>query len=319
MMQPFNGVLLDADSLRPADLNLDPILDMPDISWQVYYTSSPEQVAERIAGADIVLTNKAPIREQEINAAPQLRYIGVLATGTNAVDLEAAEARGITITNITDYGTPSVAQHTFALILALTTQLKNYSDSALDGRWSKSDYFCLLDFPVRELSGLTLGIIGYGVLGRAVAAVGSAFGMEITAASLPGRSPATGEVTRLPLKQFLQQADIVSIHCPLASNTRNLISTRELELMKKDALLINCARGSIVDEQALALALKSNSIGGAGLDVLNEEPPPPDHVLLDPGIKNLIVTPHCAWGAKESRQRLVNQAAQHLQKYLVSD
>lgn len=224
-MSQLKGVILDADSLHPADLDLSSILNIPNINWQVYPASTPETVLERISQADIVLTNKALVRAPEIDAAPHLKYIGILATGTNAVDLDAAQRRNIATTNITDYGTPSVAQHTFALILALTTQLNNYAQSSLDGRWSQSEYFCLLDFPVRELSGLTLGIIGYGVLGQAVSAIGKAFGMNIIVADLPGRSSPASDTSRVPLEQFLQQADIVSLHCPLADNTHHLIGS----------------------------------------------------------------------------------------------
>lgn len=315
-MSQLIGVILDADSLHPADLDLGAILNIANIDWQVYATSGPEQVAERISQANVVLTNKALINAGEIEAAPGLQYIGILATGTNAVDLNTARARNITITNITDYGTPSVVQHTFALLLALTTQLNNYTEASLNGAWSASKHFCLLDFPVRELAGLTLGIIGYGVLGRSVAAIGQAFGMNIIIAKLPGRASANSEVPRLPFNQFLARADIISIHCPLVDSTHHLISTRELNLMKTDALLINCARGSIVDEQALAISLKNGDIAGAALDVLSEEPPPVDHPLLNRDIPNLIITPHCAWGAKDARQRLVEQAGQHLKNWL---
>ncbi|MBV1930075.1 MAG: D-2-hydroxyacid dehydrogenase [Porticoccaceae bacterium] len=315
-MSQLKGVILDADSLHPADLDLSSILNIANISWQVYSASMPETVLERISQADIVLTNKALVRAPEIDAAAHLQYIGILATGTNAVDLDAAQRRNITTTNITDYGTASVAQHTFALILALTTQLSNYAQASLDGRWSDSEYFCLLDYPVRELSGLTLGIIGYGILGRAVAAIAKAFGMNIIVADLPGRPSPASDISRVPLEQFLQQADIVSLHCPLADNTHHLIGSRELELMKTDALLINCARGSIVDEQALANALTNGDIAGAALDVLSQEPPPPDHILLSGAIPNLIITPHCAWGAKDARQRLVDQAGRHLKNWL---
>lgn len=315
-MGQLKGVILDADSLHPADLDLSSLLNIATISWQVYSTSTPDTVLERVRPADVVLTNKAPVRAPEIDSAPHLKYIGILATGTNAVDLDAARKRNITTTNITNYGTPSVVQHTFALILALTTQLNNYAQSSLNRRWSDSDYFCLLDFPVRELSGLTLGIIGYGVLGRAVAAIGKAFGMHIIVADLPGRPSSASDVSRLPLESFLAQADIVSLHCPLADNTYHLIGSRELALMKTDSLLINCARGSIVDEQALASALINGDIAGAALDVLSQEPPPPDHILLSGAIPNLIVTPHCAWGARNARQRLVDQAGRHLKNWL---
>lgn len=317
-MGQLKGVLLDADSLYPEDLDLSSILNIANIDWQVYPTSTPDTVLERISQADVVLTNKALVRAPEIAGAAKLKYIGILATGTNAVDLDAAHRRNISTTNIIDYGTPAVAQHTFALILALTTQLANYAQASLDGRWSDSENFCLLDLPVRELKGLTLGIIGYGVLGQAVATIARAFGMEIIVAEVPGRASSAGDIARIPLAQFLPLADIVSIHCPLADNTHHLISTQELTLMKTDALLINCARGSIVDENALAHALKNGDIAGAALDVLSEEPPPRNHVLLSGEIPNLIVTPHCAWGTRNARQRLVDQAGQHLVNWLGS-
>ncbi len=317
-MKLLSGVILDADTLRPDDLDLAPILEIAGINWQVYPASAPEQIQGRITQADIVLTNKARLRAPEIEAAQNLKYIGVLATGTNAIDLNAAKANNITMTNITDYATPSVVQHTFALILALTTQLNQYAKLSLDGSWSASKGFCLLDFPVRELSGLTLGIIGYGALGQGVAGIGQAFGMKVLLADLPGRASAESDTPRLPLDDFLKRADVVSIHCPLTDDTRHLISTRELAIMKPDALLINCARGSIVDEQALARALIKGEIAGAALDVLSVEPPPADHPLFNPSIPNLMITPHCAWGAKDARQRLVEQAGQHLQRWLKS-
>lgn len=315
----LNGVVLDVDSLYPQDLDLTALLDMTNVNWRIYPSSTPEQIAGRIDDADIVLTNKAPLSAHNIRDAQRLKYIGILATGTNVVDLDVAQARSIVVTNITDYGTPAVVQHTFALILALTTQLTNYGTAARDGRWSASSQFCLLDFPVRELRGLTLGIIGYGILGRAVAALGKAFGMEIVAAEVPGWQSMPADVRRLPLHKFLATVDVVSIHCPLTDSTRNLIGAAELALMKPDAILINCARGGIVNEGALATALKNGVIAGAGLDVLSEEPPPPTNPLLCPGIPNLILTPHCAWGAQQSRQRLVNQACCHLREWLSSN
>lgn len=315
----LNGVLLDVDSLYPQDLELTALLEISGVNWRIYPSSTPEQIAGRIDGADIVLTNKAPLSAHIIRGAQRLKYIGVLATGMNVVDLDAARTRSIAVTNITDYGTPAVVQHTFALILALTSQLANYCAAARDGRWSASAQFCLLDFPVRELHGLTLGIIGYGILGRAVADLGKAFGMEIVAAEVPGWQSMPANVRRLPLHNFLATVDVVSIHCPLTDSTRKLIGAAELALMKPDALLINCARGGIVDEGELAAALKNNVIAGAGLDVLSEEPPQPTNPLLCPDIPNLILTPHCAWGTQQSRQRLVNQACHHLREWLGSN
>ena len=317
-MAHYQGVMLDRDSLHPDDLDLGPILDIEAIDWRVHAATPVDKVSARVAEIDIVLTNKVPLAAATIESAKQLKYIGILATGTNVVDLEAAHQRGIITTNITNYGTPSVAQHTFALILALTTRLLDYAQASRDGRWSASSEFCLLDYPTRELAGLTLGIIGYGTLGKAVADLGRAFGMNVIVAALPGHESGTAPKGRVPLDEFLTQADVVSIHCPLADNTLHLIGERELHLMKRDALLINCARGGIIEEVALASALKTGEIAGAALDVLNQEPPPQGHVLLTTDIPNLIITPHCAWGARESRQRLVNQAGRHLRDWLAA-
>ncbi|WP_461481635.1 2-hydroxyacid dehydrogenase [Porticoccus sp.] len=309
----MKAVLLDANSLGSGDVSLAPITGLP-LQWSVHASSGPGQVAERIAEAEIVLTNKAPIGAAELAAAPKLRYIGVLATGTNVIDLQAASERGVLVSNVSGYGTGSVAQHTWALILALTTRLPDYNVAALDGRWAASGNFCLLDFPVMELAGKTLGIVGYGQLGKAVAEIGRAFGMAVKVASLPWRhGDAAG---RVPLDQLLREADVLSLHCPLTEETRGLIGRRQLAMMKNSALLINCARGGLVDEQALAEALEDGEIAGAGVDVLSEEPPVNGNPLLNPELPNLIVTPHCAWGARESRQRLIRQVADNLRGFL---
>lgn len=319
----MKGVILDVDSLGPNDLDLTTITGLP-IEWALYGTSKPEQVAERIAGAEVVLTNKAPIGKAELLAAPELRYIGVLATGTNVIDLVAANAQGVIVSNVMGYGAASVVQHTWALILALATHLPDYNVAALDGRWSESPFFCLLNFPVRELSGKVLGIIGYGELGQGVATIGRAFGMEVKVAALPWRHSdnaiTAGNTTdRTPFDQLLIEADVISIHCPLTEETRNLIGRKQLAMMKNTALLINCARGGIVNEQALVDALDDGVIGGAGVDVLTEEPPVNSNPLLDPEIPNLIVTPHSAWVGRESRQRLVMQVAENIQAFLAGN
>ena len=309
----MKGVILYADSLGSQDVNLESIIGLP-IDWRVYGTCPKNQVAERIANAEIVLTNKAPIGKNAMLSAKALRYIGVLATGTNAVDLDAARTANVVVSNVEDYGTSSVVQHTWALILALATRLPDYNVAALDGRWAESPFFCLQDFPVRELAGKTLGIVGYGKLGRAVAQVGRAFGMDVSVASLPWRHG--GDIEREPLGSLLQKADVISLHCPLTEETRNLIGRRELAMMKGSAFLVNCARGGIVDEQALADALEDGVIGGAGVDVLSEEPPIHGNPLLNPELPNLIVTPHIAWVAKESRQRLIQQVAENIEAFL---
>jgi glycerate dehydrogenase len=312
----MKAVILDADTLGSGDVDLSRITDLP-LQWTVYDRTAAGQVAERMAGAEVVLTNKAPIGSAELDGAPGLRYIGVLATGTNVVDLEEAAARGVVVSNVTGYGTGSVVQHTWALILALTTHLPDYNVAALDGRWAASHNFCLLDFPVAELAGKTLGIVGYGQLGKAVAAVGRAFGMQVKVAALPWRRGGGGE--RVPFEQLLREADVLTLHCPLTEETRGLIGRRQLAMMKSGALLINCARGGLVDEQALAEALEDGEIAGAGVDVLSEEPPVNGNPLLNPDLPNLVVTPHSAWVAKEARQRLIDQVADNLREFLAGN
>jgi len=317
-MAALNGIILDRDSLHPADIDLSPLLDIDAITWHTYANTTSEQTAERIAHADIVLTNKVVLGAAEISAATQLKYIGVLASGTNVVNHPAAQQRGISITNCAAYGTASVVQHTWALILSLSTHLQDYKRAALQD-WRNSPVFSMLDYPVSELAGKTLGIIGYGELGQGVASIGRAFGMNIICTKIPGwQSPTNNEIPRLPLSDFLASADVVSIHCPLSEQTRNLIATDELARMKASALLINCARGGIVNEQALAKAVKQGVIAGAGVDVLTQEPPVDDNILLQFDMPNLIVTPHCAWGSQQARQRLVNQAGDKLCAFLSS-
>lgn len=317
-MEALNGIILDRDSLHPDDIDLSPLLDIDAINWHSYANTTPEQTAERIAHADIALTNKVVLGAAEISAATQLKYIGVLATGTNVVNHPAAQQRGIRINNCAAYGTASVVQHTWALILSLSTHLQDNRRAAQQD-WRNSPFFSMLDYPVSELAGKTLGIIGYGELGRGVATIGRAFGMNIISAAIPGwQSTTHNETPRLGLPAFLAIADVISIHCPLSEHTRNLITTDELAQMKASALLINCARGGIVNEQALAEAVKQGIIGGAGVDVLSQEPPIDGNILLQLDMPNLIVTPHCAWGSQQARQRLVNQAGDKLRAFLNS-
>jgi glycerate dehydrogenase len=241
-----------------------------------------------------------------------LRLICIAATGTNNVDLAAARGRGIAVCNVTGYATASVVQHAFALILALTTRLAEHAAAARDGRWAASDLFCVLDFPFRELAGKALGIVGCGELGRGVARVAEAFGMTVLIAQRPGGPPQEG---RLPLDELLARSDVVTLHLPLADNTRGLIGARELALMKPDALLIDTARGGIVDEAALVEALRCGRLGGAGVDVLAVEPPRGGSPLLDDPPPNLIVTPHVAWASREARQRLIEEVARNIEAF----
>ncbi|MFT5186652.1 MAG: glycerate dehydrogenase, partial [Porticoccaceae bacterium] len=296
------------------DLDLSKLYELP-VQWTVYPNCLASQVAERIASADIVLINKAPILAPQIESASELKLISIFATGTNIIDLNAARARGIVVSNAIGYGTGSVVQHVWSLILALTTNLDGYRKAAMDGSWEESDFFCVMDFSVRELQGKVIGIVGAGELGSGVAKIAEAFGMQVVFAALPGRSYSP-QANRIPFKDLLTKADIVSLHCPLTKDTAGLISTEELGLMKDSAILINTARGALVDEHALKKALQERTIAGAATDVLSVEPPVDGNVLLDESIPNLIITPHVAWIAHESRQRLVDQVAGNVEAFL---
>ncbi|HOB63314.1 MAG TPA: 2-hydroxyacid dehydrogenase [Candidatus Competibacteraceae bacterium] len=307
------GVFLDRNSLHDHDLDfseLDRLL--PDLRY--FQATAPHEVAERIAEAEVVISNKVVLDAAALQQAQRLQLICVAATGVNNVDLDAAAQRGITVCNCRGYGTPAVVQHVFALLLELMTQLSAYRQAVRAGRWQRSSQFCLLDFPIRELAGKTLGIIGYGELGQGVARVAEAFGMQVLIAQRPGAvEPEEG---RVPLPMLLPQVDVLSLHCPLTPETRGLIGAWELALMRRDAILINTARGGLVDETLLAAALRQGALGGAGVDVLSLEPPVDGNPLLAPDIPNLIVTPHSAWGSRESRQRLLMQLAENIQAYL---
>jgi len=304
----MHGVVLDADSLGP-DLDLARLRGQLD-HWDWHGQTAPEQTANRIREADVVITNKVVLDADAFAAAPHLQLVCVAATGINNIDLDAAREHGVTVCNATGYGTPSVVQHTFALILALATRLPDYQAAVRAGEWSRSPFFCLLDFPITELAGKTLGVIGYGTLGQGVASIARAFGMQVRVAARPGATRIP--VDRVAVEDLLEQADVLTLHCPLTDATRGLIGRAELERMKPDALLVNTARGGIVDEAALADALRAGAIGGAGMDVLTQEPPRDGNPLLADDIPNLIVTPHSAWGSHAARQRLVEQVADHI-------
>ena len=307
------GVFLDKASLDLNDLDLSALsASLPEMHY--YPASTPEQVAERIQQASVVISNKAIVDANAIASASQLKLICVAATGTNNIDLEAARQHGITVCNTRGYGTPSVVQHVFTLILALSTHLSDYQQAVKQGRWQQAKQFCLLDFPIRELAGKTLGIVGYGELGRGVAQIAKAFGMPVLIAQRPGNSNRND--SRVPLHKLLPRVDVLTLHCPLTPDTQGLIGPKELALMRPNALLINTARGGIVDEQALAQALRAGKLGGAGVDVLTQEPPVSGNPLLAGDIPNLIVTPHCAWGSRESRQRLADQLVENIQGFV---
>lgn len=307
----MKAVFLDADTLGN-DVDLAPI---EAVTGQLvkYPRTSPEQVPERIRGFDTVLVNKVVLTRAHFEACPELRTIAVVATGLNNIDQQAAGEHGITVMNVTNYGRSTVAQHAMALILALATRLLEYDRDVRAGRWADSDMFCLMGHPIMELEGRTLGVVGYGDLGRGVVERAKAFGMDILLGARPGQP--TGErdgIPQVPMDKLLERADVVSLHCLLTDQTRHLIGKRELAMMKPTALLINTSRGGLVDEQALADALRQGTIAGAGFDVLTEEPPHNGNPLLAGDIPNLIVTPHSAWASREARQRIVGITARNL-------
>jgi len=282
---------------------------MPDISGELH-----DIFQQQTDDIDIVITNKVPVDRGTLLAASSLALICVAATGTNNIDLASAEQCNITVCNVRAYATTSVVEHVFSLILSLNRRLHEYQSAVSRGEWNSADTFCLLDYPVRELAGQTLGIIGYGELGRAVAGMAEAFGMKVLIAQRPGSHNAPG-AGRVSLDQLLAQADIISLHCPLSKDTANLIDHNELGKMRKGALLINTARGGIIEEAALVAALKRGNLGGAGFDVLTAEPPGMGNPLLDYDGTNLILTPHVAWAGREARQRLVDQVADIIEAF----
>jgi glycerate dehydrogenase len=308
----MRGVFLDSATVDRHDLDLGALKSsLPD--WSIRSTTPVNEIGEAIQNADIVISNKVPLNRETIQQAESLKLICVAATGTNNVDLAVAAEQKITVCNVRGYATTSVVEHVFTLILALTRHLHDYRAVINRGKWQAAESFCLLDYPIRELSGQTLGIIGYGELGSAVATMGRCFGMNILVAQRPGGAAQAG---RLPLEQLLSQSDIISLHCPLTDTTRNLIDHPEFALMGRDTLLINTARGGIVNETALREALLSGHIAGAAIDVLSEEPPHQGNPLLDEAVPNLIVTPHIAWASITARQSLINELTENIHAFL---
>ena len=311
------GVLLDADTLGD-DICLKGLVRQCR-DWRSYSLTRADEVAERIRDAAVVVTNKVVLDRALLRQAPQLKLICVAATGTNNIDHQAAAELGIAVRNVTDYASASVAQHVFSLVLQLAGSSHRYRQDMQQGLWQRSPFFCCLDHPMMELDGKTFGIIGYGALGRATAKLAEAFGMRVICARRPyeieDRSDVDGQ-GRAGLGRLLATADVVSLHCPLTEDTAGLISADALALMKPGALLINTARGGLVDEAALADALDSGLIGGAATDVLSCEPPVDGNVLLDKPRDNLIVTPHIAWATRAARQRLVDKVAANMAEFL---
>lgn len=316
MNPAMRAAFLDFDSLGPADTDRSPLTSLlPDCEF--FGATPAEHRAARVANAEIVFVNKVVLDRETLDAAKDLQLICVAATGTDNVDLDTARDRGISVCNIRDYCTPSVVQHVFALLLTLNQRLAAYRIRVTRGDWSSGAQFCLLEPSVRELSGKTLGIVGLGTLGKAVAESAKAFGLKVLAARQPYRlhdeshlyDVSGTEVPRIGFGSLLARADYLSLHCPLTRETLGLINNAALERMREDAILINTARGALVEPPALLAALAAGQLGGAGIDVLDTEPPPADHPLLKAQLPNLIVTPHMAWAAREARQRAIEELA----------
>ena len=304
-------VVLDGFTLNPGDLSWDELKTLG--ACDIYERSAPGEVLQRAANAEILLTNKTVLGHEEIETLPNLRYIGVLATGTNVVDLAAARERGITVTNVPAYSTKSVAQAAFALLLELTHHVGDHAQGVRAGKWARSTDWCYWDYPLVELDGLAMGIIGFGRIGGAVGELAAAFGMKVLA-NLHTPKPLPLFVQPVSLETLFRQSDVVSLHCPLTSETQQLVNARRLSWMKPSAFLLNTSRGPLVDEVALAEALNSGRIAGAGLDVLSAEPPSADNPLLT--AKNCIITPHLAWGTRTARSRLMKVAVENVRRFL---
>lgn len=309
----MKAVFLDYATVSPEG-DLDPTRlksCLPTLDFRMH--TKQAAIGNVIADKHVVLLNKLKMTAELIENARQLRLIVVSATGTNNIDLHAAARREVAVCNVVDYCTVSVVQHVFGTLLLLTHRLRDYDALVKAGAWQRGDQFCLLDYPIRELSGLTMGIVGFGTLGSAVARMARAFGMEILVANRPG---GTAQPGRLNLQEMLPRVDVLSLHCPLTDATQNLLGEREISLMKPDSILINTARGALINSTALALALRARRLGGAAIDVLPQEPPVDGDPLLDGKIPNLVVTPHIAWAAREARQRCVDEMAANVEDFL---
>lgn len=307
------AVFLDFATLGPSvdTRALESIVDV-----RYHDVSARDEVAARLGDCRIAIVNKSAVDAAAIRAAQSLELIALTGTGSDNVALAEAKRRGVAVANTRGYGSRAVAQHVFALILALTQQLAGYSASVRGGAWQRSTMFTMFDFPLRELAGRTLGIVGSGTIGQTVARIASGFEMQVVFAARPGTPRDRVAPDRMHLDELLARADVLTLHCPLTDATRHLIGAPQLARMKRDALLINTARGGLVDSAALAAALRAGTIGGAGIDVLAEEPPPADEPLLARDVPNLIVTPHVAWAAQEARQRALDQVTENIAAYL---
>lgn len=304
-------IVLDGYGLNPGDLSWSGMEALGELT--VYDRTSPSELLERSADAEVLITNKTLITAEDMSALPQLKYIGVLATGYNVVDIDAAKSHGIVVTNIPAYSTSSVAQMVFAHLLNITQRVGYYADENRQGRWTKSADFCYWDTPLMELDGKKMGIVGFGNIGQATARIAQAFGMEVCVVTSKEQSSLPVGMKKMELDELFTSCDVVSLHCPLTPTTKEMVNANRLKLMKPQAILINTGRGPLINEQDLADALNEGRIAGAGLDVLSVEPSQKDNPLLS--AKNCFITPHIAWATKEARIRLMNIAVENLKAY----
>ena len=304
--------VLDGYGLNPGDLSWDGMAELGELT--VYDRTTPEETYARAKDSEILITNKTRIDRVLIDRLPKLRYIGVLATGYNVVDVEAAKEHGVTVTNIPAYSTMSVAQQVFALILAITNRVEHYTCENRDGRWSRNPDFCFWDTSLTELAGKTMGIVGLGNIGQAVARIALAFGMRVIASTSKKQEELHDGIEKKELRDVLAESDILTLHCPLTADTEKMVDATALSIMKPTAILINTGRGPLIDETAVAEALRAGRLGAFGADVLSTEPPAADNPLLS--APNAYITPHIAWATKEARERLMNIAVNNVSAFL---
>lgn len=303
--------ILDGYSLNPGDLSWEPLKKFGDVT--VYDRTAPAEIIERAKGSEVLLTNKVVLNEETLHELPGLKYVGVLATGYNVVDVAAAKKLGIVVTNIPAYSTMSVAQKVFALLLAITDRVEHYAIENRSGRWSRNPDFCYWDTPLTELAGKTFGIVGFGHIGQAVAHIAIAFDMKVLAFTSTEPEHLPDGVTKADLNKLFSESDVVSLHCPLAPDTNRLVNRERLALMKPSAILINTGRGPLIDDDAVAEALRNGKLAAFGADVLTTEPPASDNPLLS--APNSYITPHIAWATKEARERLMQITLDNLDAY----
>ena len=305
-------VELDGYAANPGDLSWEPMRELAELV--LYDRSKPSEVVERVGNAEMVLTNKVVFTDEVMAQLPNLKYIGVLATGYNVVDIEAAHRRGIVVTNIPAYSTDSVAQMTFALLLAVTNRVEHYADMSRQGRWSRNPDFCYWDTPLIELSGKTLGLVGLGNIGSKVAQIAHQFGMDVFALTSKASASLPDGIQKTTLEGLLAVSDVLSLHCPLTADTHHLINEQRLQQMKPGAILLNTGRGPLVDERAVAKALASGRLGAYAADVMELEPPTKDNPLFSQ--PNAFLTPHIAWATHEARQRLMDIAVANVKAFI---